>query len=132
MHSNNFEKFRKLYEMLDGMLKPGESSYHPGAFDSDQKGYSDPIPVPCQTAPLFLPCCIPDPKENFPNFPIDFVTSKQNSGISHNNYYWYNSGISHGLIAKYKKMMHIRDKILRQRQKSNDQSLKDLYKKFRN
>ena len=34
--------------------------------------------------------------------------------------------------GKIQKMMHIRDRILRKRQKSNDQSLKDLYKKFRN
>ena len=34
--------------------------------------------------------------------------------------------------SKIQKMMHIRDRILRKCQKNNDQSLTDLYKKFRN
>ena len=67
-----FAKSRKTYEMLDGMLKPGVSSYHHGAFGSDQEEYYDPNPWPYQTVPVFHPYCTPDPKENSPNFPIVF------------------------------------------------------------
>ena len=47
LHLNIFAKFRKPNEMLDGMLEPGVSSYHPDDFGSDQEGYPDPILLPC-------------------------------------------------------------------------------------